>query len=116
MNSMIFRLGSEAFREFDYQRALCMYNKAIDHVKDSPILYNNRALTYIRFVYLFSNSIKLEHKKCIPNDFAVCVCIRKRFLTLISYFKSWMRKTYDRGCIGQNAIYCLEWSGISRKV
>lgn len=27
-----------------------MYSKAIDHVKDSPILYNNRAITYIRFV------------------------------------------------------------------
>lgn len=50
-NSIIFRLGNAAFRESDYERALCMYNKAIDHIKDSPILYNNRALTYIRFVF-----------------------------------------------------------------
>lgn len=27
-----------------------MYSKAIDHVKDSSVLYNNRALTYIRYV------------------------------------------------------------------
>lgn len=44
------RLGNNAFRTGEYERALCMYSKAIDHVKDSPLLYNNRSLTYIRFV------------------------------------------------------------------
>lgn len=45
---VIFRLGNEAFRKNEYERAITMYTKAIDHVKDSPVLYNNRALTYIR--------------------------------------------------------------------
>lgn len=43
-------MGNEAFRKGEYEKAISMYSKAIDHVKDSPILYNNRALTYIRFV------------------------------------------------------------------
>lgn len=45
-----FRMGNEAFRNGNYERAIGMYTKAIDQVKDSPVLYNNRALTYIRSV------------------------------------------------------------------
>ena len=40
--------GNEAFRKQNYEKAIYMYTKAIDHVKDSPILYNNRALCYIK--------------------------------------------------------------------
>lgn len=47
-----FRLGNDAFRKGEYERAITMYTKAIDHVKDSPVLYNNRALTYIRYEWL----------------------------------------------------------------
>ncbi|XP_065366905.1 sperm-associated antigen 1 [Calliphora vicina] len=41
-------LGNEAFRKQSYEKAINMYTKAIDHVKDSPILYNNRALSYMK--------------------------------------------------------------------
>lgn len=47
-----FRIGNDAFRKEEYEKAIGMYSKAIDHVKDSPVLYNNRALTYIRFVII----------------------------------------------------------------
>lgn len=43
-------MGNDAFRSGEYEKAISMYSKAIDHVKDSPVLYNNRALTYIRYV------------------------------------------------------------------
>ncbi|KAF7286621.1 hypothetical protein GWI33_004657 [Rhynchophorus ferrugineus] len=36
-----------AFRRGEYEKALVLYNKAIEQIKDSPLLYNNRALTYI---------------------------------------------------------------------
>ncbi|KAJ8917301.1 hypothetical protein NQ315_002319 [Exocentrus adspersus] len=36
-----------AFRRGEYERALTLYTKAIEQVKDSCLLYNNRALTYI---------------------------------------------------------------------
>lgn len=44
------KLGNQSFRKAEYERAINMYTKAIDQIKDSAILYNNRALTYIRFV------------------------------------------------------------------
>lgn len=42
------KMGNEAFRKQEYEKAINLYTKAIDHVKDSPILYNNRALCYIK--------------------------------------------------------------------
>lgn len=40
-----------------------MYSKAIDHVKDSSVLYNNRALTYIK--------LGLPKKAIIDVDFVI---------------------------------------------
>lgn len=42
------KMGNDAFRKQEYEKAINLYTKAIDHVKDSPILYNNRALCYIK--------------------------------------------------------------------
>ncbi|XP_055377856.1 tetratricopeptide repeat protein 12-like, partial [Condylostylus longicornis] len=50
------QLGNEAFRKQEYEKAINHYTKAIDHVKDSPILYCNRALTYIK-LKLFKRAI-----------------------------------------------------------
>ncbi|XP_030757824.1 tetratricopeptide repeat protein 12-like [Sitophilus oryzae] len=41
-----------AFRRGEYEKALVLYNKAIDQIKDSVTLYNNRALTYIKLGFL----------------------------------------------------------------
>ncbi|XP_075145765.1 tetratricopeptide repeat protein 12 [Haematobia irritans] len=41
-------LGNEAFRKLNYEKAINMYTKAMDHIRDSPILYNNRALAYMK--------------------------------------------------------------------
>ena len=41
-------MGNQAFRNCEYEKAVSMYSKAIDQVRDSPILYNNRALSYVR--------------------------------------------------------------------
>lgn len=40
-----------------------MYSKAIDHIKDSPVLYNNRALSYIK--------LNLYKKAIIDADFVI---------------------------------------------
>ncbi|XP_037923119.1 tetratricopeptide repeat protein 12 isoform X2 [Hermetia illucens] len=42
------RLGNKAFKEQRYEEAINLYTKAVDYIKDSPILYNNRALSYIK--------------------------------------------------------------------
>jgi len=49
-------MGNQAFRNGAYEKAIGMYGKAIDQVRDSPILYNNRALSYIR-LSLFKRAI-----------------------------------------------------------
>ncbi|XP_074034619.1 tetratricopeptide repeat protein 12 [Leptinotarsa decemlineata] len=36
-----------AFRRGEFEKALTLYNKAIEQIKDSCLLYNNRALTYM---------------------------------------------------------------------
>lgn len=43
------RDGNKAFREKHYEKAINFYNKAIDNTKDNALLFNNRALAYIRF-------------------------------------------------------------------
>lgn len=81
-------MGNDAFRKCEYERAVSMYTKAIDHVKDSPVLYNNRALTYIRFAphiqcYKFNILEELIHffiQMYIFFEYfsSDCVCIRKQ--------------------------------------
>lgn len=44
----LYRMGNQAFRNGEYEKAVSMYTKALDQIRDSPILYNNRALSYIR--------------------------------------------------------------------
>ncbi|GJQ79830.1 hypothetical protein Trydic_g23294 [Trypoxylus dichotomus] len=48
--------GNLAFRRGEYERALNCYNKAIEQIKDSCMLYNNRCLTNIK-LKLYQNAI-----------------------------------------------------------
>ncbi|XP_033607633.1 tetratricopeptide repeat protein 12-like [Cryptotermes secundus] len=48
--------ANEAFRARDYERALDLYNKATEQVKDCCLLYTNRALTYLN-LNLYSRAI-----------------------------------------------------------
>ncbi|CAH0549475.1 unnamed protein product [Brassicogethes aeneus] len=40
--------ANKAFRREEYEKALTLYTKALDLIRDSVVLYNNRALTYIK--------------------------------------------------------------------
>ncbi|KAK0175323.1 hypothetical protein PV327_009080 [Microctonus hyperodae] len=42
------RIGNGAFSEEDYQKAITYYGKAIEQRKDSAVIWNNRALSYMR--------------------------------------------------------------------
>lgn len=56
-------MGNQAFRSGEYEKAVSMYSKAIDQVRDSPILYNNRALSFIR--------LSLYKRAIIDCDFVI---------------------------------------------
>nr|XP_012139532.1 PREDICTED: tetratricopeptide repeat protein 12-like [Megachile rotundata] len=42
------RIGNGAFKEGNYEKAVTYYSKALEQRKDSSVLWNNRALSYIR--------------------------------------------------------------------
>ncbi|KAJ3652205.1 hypothetical protein Zmor_018190 [Zophobas morio] len=46
-----------AFRRGEYEKALSLYDKAIEQIRDSCILYSNRALTYINLKH-YDKAIK----------------------------------------------------------
>lgn len=56
-------MGNQAFRNEEFEKAVSMYSKAIDQVRDSPILYNNRALSFIR--------LSLYKRAVIDSDFVL---------------------------------------------
>ncbi|VVC97709.1 unnamed protein product, partial [Leptidea sinapis] len=48
----------KAFRRQEYDRALSCYNRAIEHVKDDPMMYCDRALTNIKLGNFQKSSFK----------------------------------------------------------
>ncbi|TDG52014.1 hypothetical protein AWZ03_001684 [Drosophila navojoa] len=42
------RLGNANYRQGNYENAVRMYSQALENIKDSPILYINRSLSYIK--------------------------------------------------------------------
>lgn len=58
-------MGNGAFRNGEYEKAVSLYGKAIDQVKDSPILYNNRALSFIRLSLFKRGEMNILKKKIV---------------------------------------------------
>lgn len=58
------KMGNQAFRKGEFERAINMYTKALDQIKDSAVLYNNRALSYIRYYFWL---VKFKKKSNIHN-------------------------------------------------
>ncbi|XP_002012588.3 tetratricopeptide repeat protein 12 [Drosophila mojavensis] len=47
--AQIFRkLGNADYRQGNYENAVRMYSQALENIKDSPVLYINRSLSYIK--------------------------------------------------------------------
>lgn len=56
------KMGNQAFRKGEFERAINMYTKALDQIKDSAVLYNNRALSYIRYYFLLVKFKYIKNK------------------------------------------------------
>lgn len=83
-------MGNAAFRNGEYEKAVSVYTKAIDQIRDSPILYNNRALTYIR-LSLFKRAI-------IDCDFVLNKLDEKNL-------RSWLYRAKAYFMIGEKRLY-----------
>uniref|UniRef100_A0A182WWC2 TPR_REGION domain-containing protein n=1 Tax=Anopheles quadriannulatus TaxID=34691 RepID=A0A182WWC2_ANOQN len=86
------RAGNRAFRRAEYEQAINMYSKAIDQIRDSPILYNNRALAYIR--------IELYKRAIIDCDFVLSKLDEKNLRSWIfraqGYYRLGEMKAYEK--------------------
>uniref|UniRef100_A0A182K2D2 TPR_REGION domain-containing protein n=1 Tax=Anopheles christyi TaxID=43041 RepID=A0A182K2D2_9DIPT len=86
------RTGNRAFRRGEYEQAINMYSKAIDQIRDSPILYNNRALAYIR--------IELYKRAIIDCDFVLSKLDEKNLRSWIfraqGYYRLGEIKAYEK--------------------
>jgi tetratricopeptide (TPR) repeat protein len=43
------RIGNSAFKQNNYEKAITYFSKALEQRKDSALLWNNRALSYMKF-------------------------------------------------------------------
>ncbi|XP_055531492.1 tetratricopeptide repeat protein 12-like [Wyeomyia smithii] len=86
------RAGNRAFREGKYEKAISMYTKAIDYIRDSPILYNNRALAYIK--------IDLCKRAIIDCDFVISKLDEKNLRSWIyraqGYYRLGEMRPYEK--------------------
>ncbi|XP_062542011.1 tetratricopeptide repeat protein 12-like [Armigeres subalbatus] len=84
------RAGNRAFRKGEYEKAISMYTKAIDQIRDSPILYNNRALAYIK--------IKMCKRAIIDCDFVISKLDEKNL-------HSWIYRAQGYFLLGEMRAY-----------
>uniref|UniRef100_A0A182MTZ7 Uncharacterized protein n=1 Tax=Anopheles culicifacies TaxID=139723 RepID=A0A182MTZ7_9DIPT len=86
------RAGNRAYRRGQYEQAISMYSKAIDQIRDSPILYNNRALAYIQ--------IQLYKRAIIDCDFVLSKLDEKNLRSWVfraqGYYRLGEMKAYEK--------------------
>lgn len=83
-------MGNQAFRNEEYEKAVSMYSKAIDQVRDSPILYNNRALSFIRLL--------LYKRAVIDCDFVLNKLDEKNL-------RAWLYRAKAYFLLGEKRLY-----------
>lgn len=84
------KAGNQAFRNGEYEQAISFYNKAIDTVRDSPVLYNNRALSYIH--------LGLCKRAIIDCDFVLDKLDDKNL-------RAWLCRAKGYHCLGETRNY-----------
>jgi tetratricopeptide (TPR) repeat protein len=88
-------MGNQAFKNGQYEKAVSMYTKAIDQVRDSPILYTNRALCYIR--------LSLYKRAIIDCDFVLSKLDEKNLRSWLYRAKAYYlldeKRNYEKSII-----------------
>lgn len=84
------KLGNQAFHSDEYEKAINLYSKALDQVKDNYVVYNNRALAYIR--------LGLYKRAIIDCDFVVQKLDEKNV-------RSWLYRARAYHALGERRDY-----------
>lgn len=80
------RIANGAFKEGDYEKAVTYYSKALEQRKDSSVLWNNRALSYMHLglfekaLHDFTWALKVNDRnlKALLNSAKCYMCLRNR--------------------------------------
>jgi tetratricopeptide (TPR) repeat protein len=103
-------MGNQAFRNGEYEKAVSMYTKALDQVRDSPILYNNRALSYIR--------LSLYKRAIIDVDFVINKLDEKNLRAWLyrakAYYSLNEKRLYDKSILEAKKHHPKELSYIDK--
>lgn len=84
------KLGNQAFHQEEYEKAINLYTKALDQIKDNYVVYNNRALSYIK--------IGLMKRAIIDCDFVLQKLDEKNI-------RSWLYRGYAYYLLGETNDY-----------
>ncbi|XP_063702333.1 tetratricopeptide repeat protein 12 [Culicoides brevitarsis] len=84
------KVGNQAFRNGEFEKAVNCYSKAIDQIRDCPQLYNNRALAYIR--------LELYKRAIIDCDFVLDKLDDKNL-------RAWLYRAKGYHCLGEDRNY-----------
>lgn len=84
------QLGNRAFHSDEYEKAINLYSKALDQVKDNYVVYNNRALAYIR--------LGLYKRAIIDCDFVIQKLDEKNV-------RSWLYRAQAYHALGEMRDY-----------
>ncbi|XP_072387114.1 tetratricopeptide repeat protein 12-like [Diabrotica undecimpunctata] len=80
-----------AFRRGEFEKALTLYNKAIEQIKDSVLLYNNRALTYLNLKFYERAKQDLKLALRLNED-----CLKSWLLLIKIHFLQNNKEEYER--------------------
>ncbi|CAG9834609.1 unnamed protein product [Diabrotica balteata] len=80
-----------AFRRGEFEKALTLYNKAIEQIKDSVLLYNNRALTYLNLKFYEKAQQDLKLALRLNED-----CLKSWLLLIKIHFLQNNKEEYER--------------------
>ncbi|XP_055612614.1 tetratricopeptide repeat protein 12-like [Uranotaenia lowii] len=104
--------GNRAFRKGEYEKAISLYTKGIDQIRDSPILYNNRALSYIK--------VQMYKRAIIDCDFVISKLDEKNLRAWIyraqGYFLLGETRAYEKSISEARKHNPKEWDYIDRIV
>lgn len=102
-----FRLGNWEYRRGNYVEAIKMYTTGLSYIKDTYVLYLNRAACYYRWVTKKPVKVSNHHRSSI--HFADFVNSNVPLSTVTILYIDWIQKIYALGYIALSPWNVRAW-------